>query len=319
MGTYRVDKCIFTDLPVKNIHSELDGIEYSLRVNKQDIKISLPYDATSWDHDSSFFKKNKYLLAGLLYNNIWVKNLDKIIELQDLEKLIQDSYYPKSAQEKADNLLLGLFKMQTEEGESIDINELFLQKKEWRRFFFKSYSEANFYLKHLQSKNLIDTSTNSHYELGTVVTAATVSFNGLAYIIHLQENGENSKNCFIAMAFSSETIQIRDAIKTAVSNCGYVPIIIDEQHVQSDKTINDEIIASLKRCKFCIADFTLHRNGVYFESGFALGQGKKVIYTCRQDEFSKAHFDIRPLQHIIYSTADELIKALTFKIQAFID
>ena len=75
---------------------------------------------------------------------------------------------------------------------------------------------------------------------------------------------------------------------------GFEPILIDERNIDSDRTINDEIIANLKKCKFCIADFSYHSNGVYFESGFALGQNKKVIYTCLDREFEKAHFDIRP-------------------------
>lgn len=99
----------------------------------------------------------------------------------------------------------------------------------------------------------------------------------------------------------------------------YEPIIIDEEQIASDRTINDEIIAGLKRCKFCVADFSLHRNGVYFESGFALGQGKKVIYLCSREEFASAHFDIKPLQHIIYDSQEQLLRDLKFKIQAFID
>lgn len=83
-------------------------------------------------------------------------------------------------------------------------------------------------------------------------------------------------------------------------------------------SFNDEIISSLKKCKFCISDFTFHSNGVYFENGYALGQKKKVIYTCREDEFKKAHFDIRPLQHIIYKTEHELEKDLINKIEAWI-
>ena len=120
------------------------------------------------------------------------------------------------------------------------------------------------------------------------------------------------------MSFKKETAEIRSAIKKALDLTGFIPILIDEQNVDSDKTINDEIIANLKRCKFCIADFTFHSMGVYFESGHALGQGKKVIYTCREDEFANAHFDIRPLQHIIYETTEQLTKDLVNKIDAWI-
>ncbi|MFN6380189.1 MAG: hypothetical protein ACK4WD_12995 [Flavobacteriales bacterium] len=96
------------------------------------------------------------------------------------------------------------------------------------------------------------------------------------------------------------------------------PISIHEQHTNSDQTINDAIIAALRKCKFCIADFSYHSNGVYFESGFALGQGKQVIYTCSKEEFANAHFDIRPLQHIIYENPEQLRSSLVNKIEAWI-
>ena len=120
------------------------------------------------------------------------------------------------------------------------------------------------------------------------------------------------------MSFRDETKKIRNAIKNALIETGFEPILIDEKNIDSEKTINDEIISSLKKCKFCIADFTFHSKGVYFESGYALGQRKKVIYTCREDEFKNAHFDIRPLQHIIYKTEQELEKDLINKIEAWI-
>lgn len=68
-----------------------------------------------------------------------------------------------------------------------------------------------------------------------------------------------------------------------------------------------------------VADFSFHSNEVYFESGFALGQGKKVIYTYSKEEFGNAHFDIRPLQHIIYESPEQLSKELVNKIEAFIN
>jgi nucleoside 2-deoxyribosyltransferase len=120
------------------------------------------------------------------------------------------------------------------------------------------------------------------------------------------------------MAFSDDMKDVRTAIKSALSRTGFEPIIIDEKDIDSDKTINDAIISNLRQCKFCVADFSYHRNGVYFESGFALGQGKQVIYLCEKTQFDKAHFDIKPLQHIIYETTQELEKKLVDKIEAWI-
>ncbi|HDY75124.1 MAG TPA: hypothetical protein ENH49_01235 [Candidatus Marinimicrobia bacterium] len=137
-----------------------------------------------------------------------------------------------------------------------------------------------------------------------------------------QNKGQHSNNCFIAMSFSENVKDIRTALKNVCDTTKYKPILIDEIEIDSDSTINDAIIANLKKSKFCIADFTEQNDGVYFESGFALGQGKKVIYTCREDWFSgengKSHFDTDHFPHIIYKDINELEKKLIDRINAWV-
>jgi hypothetical protein len=188
----------------------------------------------------------------------------------------------------------------------------------WKLLYFKSVKELNYYVEALAGSGLIDAKFNQTKDRPGLLDNFRITFEGLNYYLKITTEGENSNKCFIAMSFKPETIEIRQAIKEALEETDFEPILIDEQNIDSDKTINDAIIANLKKCKFCIADFTFHSNGVYFESGFALGQGKKVIYTCRQDEFSNAHFDIRPLQHIIFDTPEDLKQKLKNKIEAWI-
>ena len=121
------------------------------------------------------------------------------------------------------------------------------------------------------------------------------------------------------MSFSSSQQDTRAIIKAAVYNCGYDPILIDEQHIASDVTINDTLIAEIKKSKFIIADFTEHKHGVYFEAGFALGQKKPVIYLCNKLQFNKTHFDTNHYSHIVYETLDELKEKLETKIEAWIN
>src|SRR5690606_28348297 len=136
-----------------------------------------------------------HIIAGLIFNDKW-KNVGDIVDLESLKTLVQSLYFPRTPQEKADYLLLELYKIQKEEGELIDIEKLFFLKKEWKSLYFKSYSEANFYLKHLQSQGLINAFTSNHLIFGLIVNSASISFNGLSHIIHLQDEGEKSKNCF---------------------------------------------------------------------------------------------------------------------------
>ena len=67
-----------------------------------------------------------------------------------------------------------------------------------------------------------------------------------------------------------------------------------------------------------MADVTNHRQGVYFEAGYALGLGIPVIWTCRKDDLDNCHFDTRQYNHIVWETPEELATALEHRIRATI-
>ena len=71
-----------------------------------------------------------------------------------------------------------------------------------------------------------------------------------------------------------------------------------------------------------MADFTQGdngaRGGVYFEAGFALGLGLRVVYTCRKDEVDKLAFDTRQYSHILWEKPEDLREALANRIVALI-
>lgn len=126
--------------------------------------------------------------------------------------------------------------------------------------------------------------------------------------------------CFVAMAFDNTLDAAYDlGIKPAiVEDNRYTVIRIDR--VPHNENINDRIIADIRACQFMVADFTFHRNGVYFEAGFAKGLGREVIWTCRDDEFKldKVHFDTRPYNHIVWSSPSDLREKLSARIAATI-
>ncbi len=96
-------------------------------------------------------------------------------------------------------------------------------------------------------------------------------------------------------------------------------IVRKENKIPSDVTINDAILAAIKRSKFTIADFTGHKRGVYFEAGYALGRQQKVIYTCREDDINNAHFDTRNYAHILWKEPSDLREQLINKIEVYIN
>lgn len=303
MGMHQVKKCIISDLPAHPIIDGFDEIDYKLKINGKDKIISLPWEALNWNTDEDFFVQNKRLL-----NDNWFEK-NELITIEKLKSLIAEKDYPRTPKQKLEMLFIKLSQIPKEDGDRFFFTEE-MKENLVVQVYFKSIQELLFYTESLINENLIKTSLDS--------SMLQITFKGLERRIQLEEDGQESNKCFIAMSFKESTKGIRTAIKNALNKTGFDPIIIDERHIDSDKTINDEIISNLKQCNFCISDFTYHSNGVYFESGFALGQGKKVIYTCKEDEFQNAHFDIRPLQHIIYKTEQELEKDLINKIEAWI-
>lgn len=304
-------KCFITDLPTINLPSDSDSIDYFVEFNGN--KIAFKFD---WDINSQLTElseNEKLILKGLALNDLWFEDKTKIVKQEDLKHLIQHSSYPKSPNEKISNLLFKLYEKQKKEGEVIRFEDLF-DLDYVNSLYFRDSEECNFYVQVLDNDGLIVSENN--YD-GFCIQFK-ITFKGLNRIFESLENGKNSNNCFIAMSFGNGMTEIRIAIKEAVGDTGFNPLLIDEIHVESEQTINDGIIANIKKSRFCIADFTQQKDGVYFEAGYALGRGLKVIYTCSEKDFKETHFDTNHFPHIIYNTTEELKKRLIDKIEAWI-
>lgn len=314
--------CFLTN---ESINAEFNGANYNytLTFGERTVQIFVCHSCLS--SMEQIPKDHHSIVKGLIANGRWpertfivreectkkesVKNA-QIITLPD--PLINFNY-PKSASEKLNNLLQHIYSLQEEDGQ---YNLISCQKNSfYLKNYFKSSKECHFYLESLLNDGLIEMYPDSEFSHNS--TKIRISQKGLSRITHLQE-AENPKSCFIAMAFDDKTVFAREAIRRAVKKAGFEAVIIDEAHLASSQTIPDAILSNIKKCRFCVADFSLHRNGVYFESGFALGLGKPVIYLCQKAEFENSHFDIKQLQHIIYDDAKTLENLLFDKIEAWI-
>jgi|WetSurMetagenome_2_1015567.scaffolds.fasta_scaffold49590_3 nucleoside 2-deoxyribosyltransferase len=323
-----IEKCLITGLPTIPYHDDRDGvIQYGINYKGKKFYFSFSIYTEHWSNNVSDSDKKttvdyileyigniKHILCGLIYNNKWPK--EKIIlDKWTIDKIIQEADYPHTPKEKLDNLILTLFKMQGYDGEAIPVDGLIHEGSEFiAKLYFKSEWECRLYLETLGERDFI----NTHSTEG-IIDEIYFKYNGLEEAIKLTEEGQLSNNCFIAMSFDKEEDSIFfEAIKPACDNTGFIAKRIDYEHYDSEKTINDAIISLLKQCKFCIADFTQQKDGVYFEAGYALGRGLKVIYTCREDYFKKSHFDTNHFPHIVYKTNEELKKKLIDKINAYV-
>lgn len=114
---------------------------------------------------------------------------------------------------------------------------------------------------------------------------------GWAYLETVRPN-KQSTVAFAAMNFAPElTFLFDDGIAPACEAAGYEPKRID-RHEHANR-IDDEIIAMLRRSRFCIADLTGQRQNVYYEAGYAQGFGLPVIWSCRMGEENDVKFDTR--------------------------
>lgn len=230
-----------------------------------------------------------------------------------LDKFLEQSIYPKSTKSRRNHFLRFLAGKQNSDCETIYMD---LKLPEvWGANYYVSLQECAATFAHfvnvgwIMSKP-IDSLTNLSYQF---------THEGLDELDRLSLEENQSNYGFVAMSFADGTEDIRSAIKQAIINAGFEPDIADEGITRSDQTIPDKIFASIRRARFCIADFTNNSNGVYFEAGFALGLGIPVFYTCDKKDFNeKAHFDIKQLQQILYETPAELEKELEAKIKAWI-
>ena len=173
-----------------------------------------------------------------------------------------------------------------------------------------TYAEIRGTLKFLVDYGYIELEGDRHDDLFTV----SFTVDGWKRLGELQSMKHELPQAFIAMHFSPDMADARESIKRAITDSGYIPVIIDEK--EHNKQIVPEIFYEIQKSKFLIADLTGHRNGVYYEAGFAQGMGKEVILTCRESDFKERHFDVAQISTIVWCDANDLYVRLLRRIEA---
>lgn len=321
MGVSEIPKeCFLTQLETHKVNSEYINIEYVIHLSTDKrLKFRFPFGYAP----SVYVSDNLYIIKGLIYNNSFpLKYINKDAEELNneiLEKIIKAAYYPKSSEDKLNNLLNYLHSKQTYLGSHISIFSNIqknLKLELANSLYFQHTYELDFFIGTLENLGYIDIKGKTI----SGIEAVSLTYLGLSKVIENTDNGTLSNKCFIAMSFtdSIKINAIREAIRESVEYTKYEVILIDEKHINSDVTINDAIISEIRKSKFMIADFTENKHGVYFESGFANGLGKKVIYTCQKDDMEDIHFDTNHYSYIVYENVEELKTRLINKIEAWI-
>jgi len=121
--------------------------------------------------------------------------------------------------------------------------------------------------------------------------------------------------CFVAMSFDDSLDDAyRLGIKPAILDCQFDPVCLKD--ISTNAGITDRILSEIRLAQFVVADFTGQRGGVYFESGFARGLGREVIWSCRKDELHLVHFDIKHFGHVLWDDPPDLRRRLAESIRA---
>jgi nucleoside 2-deoxyribosyltransferase len=127
--------------------------------------------------------------------------------------------------------------------------------------------------------------------------------------------------CFVASAFDRPDVDhVYDKVlRPLLRSLKISPDRVDRTEHNDD--IDDKIIQLINACDICIADLTYARPSVYYEAGYAMGLGKPVIFTARNDHFVRdlrddpagnrcVHFDLQMKNIIGWPSADQ---AATFQ------
>jgi hypothetical protein len=145
-----------------------------------------------------------------------------------------------------------------------------------------------------------------------------ISPKGYDFLDGLRKRNQGESQAFIAMWFSPEVGRVyEDGFFAGISAAGYKPVRVDK--VEHAGRIDDEIIAQIRRSRFIVADFTGQRGGVYFEAGFAMGLNIPVIWSCREDEIQRLHFDTRQFNCLLWQDdLEDLARRLQMRIEAVV-
>jgi len=294
---YEQDPCLVcVDQQAENIPTNFDGFHQNCP-RCGEFKIS---GTASSIMNQGLGKENRAKLSG------WVLTQNRAGEIpmitSDNLKNILDRPLP-SVPERATNLLLEAERGLKHLGDRFNIGD--------PRFLSATYStnqdDVLFLLNFLSEQNLAEAVASSGQ--------CKIQPHGYIQLDKLKKPTSPSLQGFVAMWFHNDLDKVySDGFQVGILEAGYDPIRIDRtEHINR---IDDEIIRQIKASKFVIADFTGHRGGVYFESGFALGLNIPVFWSCRKDHMSELHFDIRQFNCIDWETPKDLAARLTTRLEA---
>lgn len=265
----------------------------------------------------TIWNANTYSIRQIANASGWIRE-NQNININSEQITFLASIQAPSINERATKILLAISKVSTGLDFRFDISSI-LDQSCLVLSYSSNFNEVRYlfqtYLK--DELNLLSFTLTEFLDSEFIFSDVYITPKGHAYLESLNNTNSVSQIGFCAMWFNEEVLPIwTSAISRAIRDSGYEPKRIDSHH--HNNRIDDEIIMMLRRSKFVVADFTGQRGGVYFEAGFALGLGLKVIFTCEKSELENNHFDTRQYNFVTWERdkLDEFKTNLQNRIEA---
>lgn len=224
--------------------------------------------------------------------------------------------WPRTVSERIERALCNLARLSRTGGRRLDFDPADISLA-----FAEDTVESTYHLDCL----LADESVDDQHSRHKATINVTLTPKGWARFEALRGQDAPQNDVFVAMWYGTDEKKTENDLSTAemnrvydkgiapaVSRAGYRATRVDLQPFND--FIMDQVFSSIRTAPFVVADFTGNRNGVYMEAGFARGLGIPVIHTCKKDHLDDAHFDVKQINHIVWTTEAELAEKLYYRI-----
>lgn len=229
-------------------------------------------------------KQDGYFLAS--------RSVESKPEIEDIIDFIAD--FPADPIDRFNRALLNLGKIAKDNPFSF----ILIENMNYYSLFALSIDDMENLLSFMKTYEYVELKIAGQYG------SFSITPQGWAKIAELQEQyKEHSNKAFLAMWFNDSTNGLREAAIKAAKQAGYDLRVVDQEH--HNDFIMNKVLNMIDESKFIIADFTCReeeednkkvkggvRGGVYYEAGFAEGQGKEVIMTCKNTPEAWASLNI---------------------------
>ena len=267
--------------------------------------------AASIERDDEFFKKapaiaRERCLAGNDGYTLTWNNKKECACIGDIPFLAD---YPKTFPEKLDRILLNIAR-------KVDFSPLEVWLLPFDDIGLLFLDEPNKNTINQIASFLDESGWVNYHGAGVTGPLVQLTLEGISYALELDKSSDNS-HAFLAMWFTNSTLLYREAARQAAEQAGYILNPVDEVHYND--FIMDKVLNLINEARFVIADLTCEpenpvgekpscgvRGGVYYEAGYAKGQQKQVVLTCKDEKSarSRIHFDLQQMNTIFWDEKD---------------